>query len=229
MCGRYFVEIDHSPALKDCLAQAQKKLVALAVGSRIACGEVSPGMTVLALARGKSGATGAFPMRWGYAVSGGKLVINARIESAANRPMFADSWKTRRCVVPANCYFEWERIRTQTSFLRAEDSFPAHGAEIIKRAIAPVNTNNFWLAALYRYEPNQTLPALVILTRGADASVARIHDRMPVMLDNAAAAEWLTQAAAPNPASLRLLTNMHIENSPSSAPLKSSSHLLPVE
>ena len=220
MCGRYFVEIDHSYALKDCLTQAQKRLDALVSGSRIACGEITPGMTVLALARGKSGATGAFPMRWGYAVSGGKLIINARVESAAARPMFADSWKTRRCIVPANCYFEWERVQTQTSFLEAQDAFPAHGAEKIKRAIAPANAKFFWLAALYRYEPGQTLPALVILTREADASVARIHDRMPVMLDDAVAAQWLAPDSAPDPAVLRVLTNMRIENSPGSEFLK---------
>lgn len=219
MCGRYFVEIDHSSALKDCLAQAQKKLDALAAGSRIACGEITPGMTVLALARGKSDVTGAFPMRWGYAVSGGKL-INARVESAAARPMFADSWKNRRCIVPANCYFEWERVQTQTSFLEAQDAFPAHGAEKIKCAIAPANAKFFWLAALYRYEPGQTLPTLVILTREADASVVRIHDRMPVMLDDAAAAQWLAPDSAPDPAVLRVLTNMRIENSPDSEFLK---------
>lgn len=220
MCGRYFVELDHSSALKDCLAQAQKKLDALASGGRIACGEISPGMTVLALARGKNGATGAFPMRWGYAVSGGKLVINARVESAAARPMFADSWKTRRCIVPANCYFEWERIQTQTSFLELHDAFPAHSAEKIKRAISPANAKIFWLAALYRYELGQTLPALVILTREADVTVSRIHDRMPVMLDDAAAAQWLAQDGAPDPAVLRVLTNMRIENSPGSEFLK---------
>lgn len=216
MCGRYFVEIDNSSALKDCLAQAQKKLDALVVGNHIACGEITPGMTVLAFARRKSGVTGAFPMRWGYTVSDGKLVINARVESAATRPMFADSWKTRRCIVPANCYFEWERIQTQTSFLEAQDAFPAHGAEKIKRAITPENAKFFWLAALYRYEPGQTLPALVILTREADASVARIHDRMPVMFDDTTATQWLAQDGAPDAAVLRALTNMYIENSPRS-------------
>ena len=105
------------------------------------------------------------------------MIINARSETAAESPMFAESMISRRCLIPATAYFEWEKT----------------GEDKIKQQISPENEDRFYLAGLYRYEEGE--PVCVVLTRDASPSVSCIHDRMPVMLSGDAAKAWLNPQA----------------------------------
>ena len=112
-------------------------------------------------------------MHWGCTLSDGKLLFNARSETAAEKAMFKDSMAQRRCLIPATCYFEWEH----------------RGKDKIKYAIAPQNSNMIYLAGVYRKEGNRA--ACTILTREPAESIAFIHNRMPVILPVEAVGDWL--------------------------------------
>lgn len=110
----------------------------------------------------------AFVMKWGYSLPDGKVVFNARSESASSRPMFQDGIVQRRCLVPAAYYFEWEK----------------RGREKIKYAIGQNERGILYMAGIYRLEKG--VPVFTILTRSPADSIAFIHDRMPVILPNEA-------------------------------------------
>ena len=111
-------------------------------------------------------------MAWGYAMPDGKRIINARSETAGELPLFRDGIFRRRCAVPANRYFEWERS----------------GGKRTKYAIRPEVGELFYFAGLYRIADSR--PEFVILTREPAQSIAFIHDRMPVILPSELVADW---------------------------------------
>ena len=174
MCGRYALAglDDHLP-WPSALAQRAGQPAAKTEG------EVFPGDLVPVLANSRSMKPTLFAMRWGYTLPGGRRVINARSETAASSPLFADGMRQRRCLVPAVRYDEWER----------------RGREKIRYAVRPSGCARFFMAAVYRME--QDGPVFAILTRSSAERIAFIHDRMPVILPDALAADWLSPASDP--------------------------------
>jgi len=169
MCGRYYLDsalVDG--ALREAVSALEKR-----TGETVRTGEMRPGDKLLVFARSRSGKTAPFLMKWGYRHMSGKLIINARGETAAKSPMFADGMARRRCLIPATAYFEWER--------RAEGK--------VKQQIAPADAGRFYIAGLYRFEDDQ--PVCVVLTREPAPAVRHIHDRMPALLAEEAARSWL--------------------------------------
>ena len=87
--------------------------------------------------------------------------------------MFADGIRQRRCLIPAQHYYEWEK---------------ADGRKV-KYAIEPKDSVGFFLAGIYRMEAGK--PVFTVLTRSAAEGIAFIHERMPVILPGEAATDWL--------------------------------------
>ena len=175
MCGRFYIDPDDERELEQLFGQASNRSGS-PEDKPVKTGEVFPSDSAAVLCRSKSGAPGGFPMLWGMAGTGGRgLVINARSETADQRPMFRESVLSRRCLVPALCYYEWEK----------------RGADKIKYAIHPAGQRFMWLAGLYAKAEGQP-PRFVILTRPADESVAFIHDRMPVIIPDELRSDWLS-------------------------------------
>ena len=87
--------------------------------------------------------------------------------------MFADGMKQRRCLIPADSYFEWEHL----------------GNKKQKYEISPNGSSGFCLAGIYRIEQGRAV--FSILTRESAESIAFIHDRMPVILPETAVSDWL--------------------------------------
>ena len=149
------------------------------------CGEIFPTDIVPVIANGREGGSArtggfvrpgrprTFAMRWGYTLSGSRRVINARSETAAERPMFLDGMRTRRLLIPASGYYEWLR----------------HDNKGQKYAIRPESGRAIYMAGIYRFEAGT--PVFTILTREPEPSIAFIHDRMPVILPREAAGDWL--------------------------------------
>ena len=183
MCGRFYIpQDDENEAILSILREASRRKEILTGDGQIARGEIAPSETVAALAAGKNGAAGAYPMRWGFTRYDGKgFIINTRSETALEKPMFRQSMLERRCLIPAMCYFEWEK----------------HGKEKTRYAIRPRKDGVMFLAGIYRYEEGEKLPALSILTRTPAETIMFIHDRMPVIFPEGKRDIWLDRGADP--------------------------------
>lgn len=104
------------------------------------------------------------------------LLANARAETVRERPAFRDAVRHRRCLVPADGFFEWEhagRARQPHYFHRRDGA-------------------TFYFAGLWRPEPDPAAPpGFVLVTTTPNNLVTRLHDRMPVVLEPETAPEWL--------------------------------------
>jgi putative SOS response-associated peptidase YedK len=121
---------------------------------------------------------------WAKDGSGAARLINARSETAAEKPSFRAAWKARRCVVPATGWYEWRLAggRKQPWLLRLA------GEEFTSFA-------GLW----ERWAPPgaPAVESFTILTAPAIPELAQLHDRMPAVLPRAAIAAWLAPGAAP--------------------------------
>lgn len=118
------------------------------------------------------------PMRFGMpAHTRGGLVLNARAETAAQKPMFKTALARRRCLVFANGFYEWRATNAgkQPYYFAVEDM--------------PV----FAFAALYTASPDAGA-SFVIITTEANPAVAPLHHRMPVIVPKAHLTTWLSPA-----------------------------------
>ena len=168
MCGRFYVPEDSEIAM---LRKVMENLESRNV--TVKTGEVSPGDVAAVIASNRELKPQPFGMLWGYHLPNGKLLFNARSETAAQKAIFADGMEHRRCAIPAAHYFEWQKTETGKT----------------KYAIAPKESHGMLLAGIYRFEGNQ--PVFTILTRSPSEDIAMIHDRMPVILPQEALADWL--------------------------------------
>ena len=187
MCCRYFVEL--SPELRPIVEAARQSSLASrmvdVLGKRfVSEGEIRPTDMVAVIAPDRQGSRKAFPMVWGFSVPGIKgPLVNARSESVRSRVSFRDSFKRRRCIVPASWYYEWEHHQVRGKIKTGE-----------KYAIQPRGQEVTWLAGIYRIEKGHMdfpYPVFTILTREPSPDMKRIHDRMPVILPDRFIGDWL--------------------------------------
>lgn len=117
----------------------------------------------------------------------GSRLINARRETLDTKPAFRDSLRRRRCLVPADGYYEWERRdgRRRPFFIRAQDD----------GLLALAGLYAFWRDPdLPPDHPDRWVLSTTIVTAGAPESLAAIHDRVPVVLRRSAVETWLDPA-----------------------------------
>jgi putative SOS response-associated peptidase YedK len=122
---------------------------------------------------------------WAKDAKLGYSTFNARAEEAARKPAFREAWKTRHCLVPADAFYEWQKIDAKT-----KQPF----------AIALKSGEPFAFAGLWEsWQPAQGPPleTFTILTTGPNEIMKPIHNRMPVILEPGVYAHWL---APPDPA-----------------------------
>lgn len=108
---------------------------------------------------------------WGFPVKG-TLLINARSETASALPAFRASVRARRCLIPAAGFYERDREKNPVSFTR-------DGRDVL------------YLAGFYNLFPEGE--RFLILTTAANASMAPVHDRMPLMIEPGEAVQWLDE------------------------------------
>jgi putative SOS response-associated peptidase YedK len=123
-------------------------------------------------------------MRWGFLPSFVKdprdfpLVINARVESLAEKPSYRNALRRRRCIFIADAFYEWRRSRK-----------PAQPYLFRRRDGAPLALAGLWETWI---GPNgEEVDTACIVTTPANASVAAIHDRMPAILEAEQFDAWL--------------------------------------
>lgn len=127
-------------------------------------------------------------MRWGLVPHWakdpgvGSRMINARAESAATKPAYRDAVAKRRCLLPADGWYEWQR--STTSGTRKQPFFitPADGS-----GLAMAGLWSTWQGA----DTEVPLVTCAVLTTDAVGSLAEIHDRMPLLLPPEAWQDWL--------------------------------------
>jgi putative SOS response-associated peptidase YedK len=111
--------------------------------------------------------------------------INARMETAATKPAFKESYTGRRCLIPADGFYEWERIPDKGKLPHY-----IYGADGHPLALA-----GLW-ASWKDPESGERARTCTILTGSPDDLVAPIHDRMPVILPQELWDDWLDPSLA---------------------------------
>ena len=151
---------------------------------------ISPGTNVLAVRQRTTGRE-AKMLRWGLVPhwaqdpSIGHRLVNARAESAHEKPAFRDGFAVRRCLLPADGFYEWQVVQGQK-----------------KKQPWRVERQDGRLCALgaiwerWRLPSGESLETCVILTVPANRELAPIHDRMPVIVTPEAYGEWLSPATS---------------------------------
>lgn len=119
------------------------------------------------------------PERTGEAAANRAPLINARAETAAEKPTFRESFRVRRCVVPADGFYEWERTGGGQQPWLFE---PANKGELLLLA-------GLWVAAAET--------EFAVLTTTPNALVAPLHHRMPVLIPTDTLDAWLDPTTPP--------------------------------
>lgn len=199
MCTRYWV--DQSPELRPIVEEMNRSPLTVRFRERtgrvFSFGEVRPSDLAAAAAADRKGHRAVFPMRWGF--SGKSLLLNARAETAGEKPTFRECFERRRCALPASWYFEWEHVRDEKGRIKT-------GA---RYRIRPRGEDVTWLCGLYRIE--EGLPVFVVLTREPGESISFIHDRMPLILPGRCIDEWVSPGRDPSGLIGEALTDMIFE------------------
>lgn len=114
--------------------------------------------------------------QWAKSLDFSAKTINARVETVATKPSFRDAFKSRRCLIPADGYFEWY---TASGPISRKQPFYIHNADG-----TPIT-----FAGLFE-EWNGVLTTTII-TRPAIAQLQEVHDRMPVILGPSEWGSWV--------------------------------------
>ncbi|MBQ9150895.1 MAG: SOS response-associated peptidase [Clostridia bacterium] len=166
MCGRYVAEEDQSIDLRALYRAVRISYPDVILKS----GEIYPTDTVPLLAGTRLTPT---PASWGFPGFDGKgVIINARAETAAEKPAFRAAFRQGRCIIPATAYFEWNTAKEKHRF-------------------APSDGGLLYLAGLCRMTPDG-LRFVILTTPSAPVyDAAAIHPRMPVLLPPLSVDDWM--------------------------------------
>ena len=148
----------------------------------------------------ENGARRLATLRWGLVapfakdLSGGAKCINARAETVADKPTFKSAFRRRRCLVPADGFYEWQGMgkAKQPYFITMKNNTPFAFAGV-------------WEAWRPRDNGGE-VQTFTIITTTPNALVAPLHDRMPVILSTEQWPQWLGEELASPEQLQRLLT-----------------------
>jgi putative SOS response-associated peptidase YedK len=147
---------------------------------------------------------------WAKDVSIGNRMINARLETAATKPSFRKAWASRRCLLPADGYYEWyQPVGDEATAAANADG--GKGRKPKKPAKIPFyvrarDGGSLAMAGLYEIwrddtksddDPTRWLWTVTVLTTDAADDVGRIHERMPLLVRGEAIGEWLDPTKVP--------------------------------
>lgn len=166
MCGRYSLDPDVAE-IKRILAEIEQKT------GNYKTGEIFPtNCAPVLLAQAEGIRVDAY--RWGFPGFGGKgSIINARSETAADKPLFRRALESRRLAIPTTGFYEWKQ--------KSKYLFYTPGKEVL------------YLGGIYSVFDGE--PRFTILTTTANDSVAPYHDRMPVLLCSNEIPAWIHDTA----------------------------------
>ncbi|GIH80575.1 DUF159 family protein [Planobispora longispora] len=141
-------------------------------------------------------------MRWGLVPgwakdpSIGSKMINARVETVAEKPSFRKAFAERRCLIPADGYYEWATL---------EETGPKGRPKKQPYFIRPAGDEVMAMAGLYEFwrdrgrpddDPQAWLVTCTIITTTAVDEAGAVHDRMPMLIERDRWADWLDPGVA---------------------------------
>ena len=195
MCGRYI--IDDSDDIKDIrniFEKLQKYYSETVEIHHVKRGEIFPNDMAPIIIPEKGERIDVIPMRWGIRqnftntgnnsfnnrYNNNNLVINARSEGIYQKRMFRDSIENKRCIIPANGFFEWAKLENKKE----------------KYLIQPAYASMLYFAGVYEKRPDPKFPGedqirFVIITTEARGLIRSLHSRMPVAVERKDMLKWL--------------------------------------
>ncbi|MEO0637882.1 MAG: SOS response-associated peptidase [Pseudomonadota bacterium] len=179
MCGRYTMHLTWAEivALYSGLAKTE-------AGRNVpARYNIAPTQDVFFVAHGEGGQT-LKEGRWWLVPHWAKekpkwAMFNARSEDAAKKPAFRDAFKSKRCLIPADGYYEWTKAEDggkDPHFIHSPDGQP------------------FSFAGLWAYNSTLDVVSCTILTAAAAPEIEHLHDRMPIILPQDSYDAWIDSA-----------------------------------
>ena len=166
MCGRFQFSVEESEELRQIIEEVQKNL-----NTEMRTGEIFP-TNLSPVLTWKNGKQKPELYKWGFPkFRGSGVIINARVETILEKPMFRKSMEEKRCVIPTSGFFEWSQDGKKQKYL-------------VRRP----GKIELYLAGIYNVF--QGTPCFVVLTTAANESVSDIHSRMPVIIPRNRLQSW---------------------------------------
>jgi len=167
MCGRYVLFSDtEMQDIRDIIDEVQRKV------DGVKTGEIFPTDKTPVLIQ-EHGIITPDAIKWGFPSFRNKgVIINARAETAPEKPMFRKSLEAKRCVIPSTGFYEWSHDGKKKKY---QFNLPSSGA--------------LYMAGLWNNFDGER--RFVILTVEANMSMSEIHNRMPVVLSNTEITQWM--------------------------------------
>ncbi|MBL8704511.1 MAG: SOS response-associated peptidase [Rhodospirillales bacterium] len=181
MCGRFLLT---SPI------EALRRIFGVSSGLNIpARYNIAPTQSTVVVRRTAEGGRELVLLRWGLVpswakdLSIGAKLINARADTVATKPSFRAAFRQRRCLVPADGFYEWKETQP--------------GKPKQPYLIARADRQPFAFAGLWEHwqDGQQTVETFTLITTDANATLMPIHHRMPVILAATDYATWLDPAS----------------------------------
>ncbi len=123
---------------------------------------------------------------WAKDLSIGSRMINSRAETVATKPSFRKAFATRRCIIPVDGFYEWKAVpgekKKQPYYIHRPDDEPFAFAGLWEQ----------WRGPKDQPPLEDPIRTCSIITTEANSKMAELHDRMPVILPQAAWGEWLS-------------------------------------
>ena len=196
MCGRFVLETPLKATAEIFNAQIAESLVAVPNFN------ICPSENISVLVS-NSGKRKFGQMRWGFvphwykSVADGPLLFNARAETLAKKPAFRDACRKRRCLIPADGFYEWEKkvgSKSKPFYVRRSDR------------------QQMIFAGIWQFsgDSEDRIPTCTIITVPASEQISGIHNRMPLLIDPSDWAGWLGERQVIKAAKL-MKTPSHIE------------------
>lgn len=177
MCGRFTLRTPKERIKREFQLQGEPSVEARY--------NISPSQNILAVRQNIDGREAA-ELKWGLIPSWskdasiGSRLINARSETVLEKPSFREAFKKRRCIIPADGFYEWARIggKKQPYYFRLRDEHLFGFAGLWDR---------------WKRQDGEVIESCTILTTEANEILAPVHDRMPVILNPDTYDLWLNE------------------------------------
>ena len=162
MCSRYYID----PGMTEDISRVVQNIDGRI---RLTQGDIRPTDVAPVIGQSEHGLELGI-CRWGYPLSKSKgLVINARVETVLDKPSFQNGILYHRLLIPAGGFYEWNSLKEKSIFTRLDSSV-------------------LYMAGFCDWFENER--RFVILTTKANASMEKVHERMPLILEKEQTVDW---------------------------------------